>query len=91
MFVTEKTERYTYPFAIVILTIIGVIVSARKSRQGTGVQIAFGFALAIIYILFVILSRTVSQFGSVGPVTAAWTPNIIFTFIGYIMYKTLPR
>jgi lipopolysaccharide export system permease protein len=91
VFVTEKTERYTYPFAIVILTIIGVIVSARKSRQGTGFQIAFGFALAIIYILFVILSRTVSQFGSVGPITAAWTPNIIFTFIGFIMYKTLPR
>mgnify|MGYP000297786647 CR=1 FL=1 len=91
VFVTEKTERYTYPFAIVILTIIGVIVSARKSRQGTGFQIAFGFALAIIYILFVILSRTISQFGSVGPVTAAWTPNIIFTGIGYIMYKTLPR
>ncbi len=91
MYITERTERYTYPFAIIILTVIGVIVSARKSRQGTGVQIAFGFALAIIYILFVILSRTVSQYGSAGPVLAAWTPNIIFTFIGYIMYKTLPR
>lgn len=90
-YVVEKTERYTYPFAIIILTVIGVIVSGRKSRQGTGFQIAFGFALAIIYILFVILSRTISQYGSVGPITAAWTPNIIFTFIGYIMYKTLPR
>ncbi len=91
MYLTERTERYTYPFAIIILTVIGVIVSARKSRQGTGVQIALGFALAIIYILFVVLSRTVSQFGGAGPVLAAWTPNIIFTFIGFIMYKTLPR
>jgi lipopolysaccharide export system permease protein len=91
VYLTEKYERYTYPFAIIILTIIGVIVSARKSRQGTGFQIAFGFLLAMIYILFVILGRSVSQVGSVGPLAAAWTPNIVFSIIGFIMYKTLPR
>jgi len=90
-YLTEKYERYTYPFAILILTVIAVIVSARKSRQGTGFQIAFGFALAMIYILFVIMSRSVAHLGDIDPLVGAWVPNILFSFIGFIMYKTLPR
>lgn len=90
-FLTEKYERYTYPFAIIILTVIAVIVSARKSRQGTGFQIAFGFVLAMIYILFVIMSRSIAQVGTLSPLAAAWTPNIVFSIIGVVMYNTLPR
>lgn len=88
---TEKYERYTYPFAIIILTIIGVIVSSRKSREGVGFQIAFGFLLAFVYIIFVIMSRSIASVGSIGPLMAAWIPNIIFSGIGVIMYKTVPK
>lgn len=91
IYITEQYERYTYPFAIIILTVIGVIVSARKSRQGTGYLIALGFLLAFIYILFVFMSRTFSQGGNMGPLVASWLPNIVFSFIGFIMYKTVPK
>jgi lipopolysaccharide export system permease protein len=70
---------------------MGVIVSARKSRQGTGAQIAIGFLLAFIYILFVIMSRSIAQSGSISPMLAAWIPNIIFSIIASIMYFTVPR
>ncbi|MBX9852898.1 MAG: LptF/LptG family permease [Cytophagaceae bacterium] len=91
MYLTEKYERYTYPLAIIILTMIGVICSARKSREGTGVQIAFGFLLAVIFILLVLISQSFSNVGSMGPLMASLLPNIIFTFIGLIMYKTVPK
>lgn len=91
VYLTEKYERYTYPFSMVILTVIGVIVSAKKSREGTGYKIAFGFVLAFIYIIFVMMSRNLSYFGGVGPLLAAWIPNILFSGIGYVMYKTIPK
>ncbi|MFL5729032.1 MAG: LptF/LptG family permease [Cytophagaceae bacterium] len=91
IYLTEKYERYTYPFAIVILTAIGVIVSARKTREGAGFQIAFGFLLAFVYILFVLMSRGIASVGSIGPLLASWIPNIIFSCIGVVMYKTVPR
>lgn len=87
----EKYERYTYPFAILILTIMGVIVSARKSREGTGFQIAFGFLLSFVYIIFVIFSRSIANAGSLSPLMAAWMPNIVFSGIGVVLYKTVPR
>ncbi len=87
----EKYERMTYPFAVIILTMIGVVVSARKSRGGTGFQVAFGFILAAIYVLMVIVSRNFANVGDITPLVAAWIPNILFTLIGFQMYRTVPK
>lgn len=91
VYLIEKYIRFTQPFAILILTAIGVIVSARKSRRGVGLQIALGFALAFIYILFFLLSKGVAESGNINTLLAVWLPNIIFSFVGVALYKTLPR
>ena len=87
----EQYLRITYPFAIIILTLIGVILSARKSREGAGFQIAVGFVLAFVYIIFYITSRTIAQAGSLDPLLACWLPNIVFTFIGIGLYNSVPK
>lgn len=91
VYLIEKYIRFTQPFAILILTAIGVIVSARKSRKGVGWQIALGFMLAFVYILFFLLSKGVAEAGTINTLVAVWLPNIVFSFIGLILYKTLPR
>lgn len=91
IYLVEKYERYAYPFAIVILTVIGVIMSARKSRNGVGGQIALGFVLAFIYIGFVILSRNLALVGGIPPMLSAWVPNMVFTTIGLVLYRFIPR
>ncbi|WP_347158282.1 LptF/LptG family permease [Pontibacter chitinilyticus] len=90
-YLIEKYERYSYPFAIIILTIIGVILSARKARGGVGFQIALGFFLAFIFIIFVITSRSLAQVGDIDPKYAAWIPSTIFTGIGLLLYRYVPR
>lgn len=87
----EKYLRFTSPFAALILTFIGLGVSARKARGGSGFQIALGFLMAFIYIIFFIFSRTSAEAGSIAPIIAIWIPNIIFTVIGIIIYQTVPR
>ncbi len=87
----EKYIRFTAPFAALVLTFIGLGVSARKSRGGAGFQIALGFLLAFIYIIFFIFARTSAEAGSISPLIAIWIPNIIFTIIGLIIYQTVPR
>lgn len=91
MYLYEKYERYAYPFAILILTFMGVIVSARKSRQGAGFQIAIGMFFASAYVLFVVITRTAAAKGSMDPMIAAWLPNVTFLGISGIMYFTVPR
>ncbi|MBB6460651.1 LptF/LptG family permease [Flammeovirga kamogawensis] len=79
-------ERYAYPFAILLLTIMGVCVSSTKSRHGSGFQIAMGFVLAFIYLLFVIMSRAIAEAGTLSPFLAAWMPNIVFLFVTIGLY-----
>ncbi len=91
IYLSEKYERYSYPFAIVILTLIGVTLSARKSRAGVGGQIALGFVLAFVFIIFVMLSRNLAQVGSLSPLIAAWIPSAVFSLIGLGLYRFVPK
>ena len=90
-YLLEKYARSTRPFAIVILTVMGVIVSARKSRRGVGWQVALGFFLAFTYLLFFMLAKGIAETGALNPLLAVWLPNIVFTGIGLVMYHTIPR
>jgi lipopolysaccharide export system permease protein len=87
----EFYQRFATPFAVIILSIMGLIVSARKARGGVGLQIAVGFILAFVYILFYILSKGFAETGDMNPVFAVWLPNIVFTSIAFVMYYTVPR
>jgi lipopolysaccharide export system permease protein len=88
---TEMNIRFASPFTIFVLVFMGVIVSSRKSRGGTGFQIAMGFLLAFIFILFFMLARTFAEAGSLAPVVAAWIPNVLFGSIALVMYRYVPR
>lgn len=89
----EKYTRYASPFTIFILVFMGAIVSSRKSRGGTGVQIALGFLLSFVFILFFTVFRTYAENGSewLTPQLSVWIPNIIFGTLAVIMYKYVPR
>lgn len=87
----EQQMRYAYPFTIIMLTIIGVIVASRRSREGTGFKIALGFAMAFGYIIFFIMSRSIAQAGTISPTLAVWLPNLTFAVIGFIMYRAVPK
>ena len=90
-YLSTKYERYAYPFDTIILTLIGVVLSARKSRNGVGGQIALGFVLAFVFIIFVMLSRNLATVGSLPPLVAAWVPAMVFSAVGLLLYRVVPK
>jgi lipopolysaccharide export system permease protein len=87
----ELYRRTASPFAVFILTIIGVTLSSRKVRGGMGMHIGFGIALSFSYILFMQVSKEFSVSGDLKPFVAVWIPNIIFTVIAFVLYKIAPK
>jgi lipopolysaccharide export system permease protein len=87
----ELYQRFATPFAVVILSLMALIVSARKRRGGVGLQIAIGFLLAFTYILFYIMSKGIAEAGDLNPLLAVWLPNMVFGSIAFVMYFTVPR
>lgn len=91
----EKYIRYMSPFAAVILTFIGIIMSSRKKRGGSGLMIATGFALAFAYIVFFVFAKSIAEanrsMATPMVILAVWSPNIVFSFVGLFLYRTVPR
>ncbi len=91
LFLIEKYRRIANPFAVFILTLIGVSLSSRKIRGGLGMNIGIGLMLSFSYILFLQFASQFSLKGNLGPMLAMWIPNIIYSVIGLILYKTAPK
>ena len=91
LFLIEKYRRFANPFAVFILTLIGVTLSSRKIRGGIGMNIGIGLTLSFSYILFLQFASQFSLKGSLGPMIAMWIPNIIYTVVGLVLYKLAPK
>lgn len=87
----EKYKRTANPFSIFILSLIGVCVSSRKTRGGTGLHIGIGLVLSFTYILFMQMSTNFAVGGSMPAILGVWLPNIVYLFIGLAMYRNTQK
>ena len=83
----EKQRRLSMPFSALILTIIGVSLSARKRRGGIGWNIGIGIALAFSYIFFLRISEMFVYTDTLPPGIALWLPNVLYAVIAYFLYR----
>ncbi len=86
-----KNARYAFPAGTFILTLIGVSLSSRKVRGGTGLHIGIGTGLCFSYILFTRFFEEFAKGGALPPDIAVWTPNFIFIFIAIYCYNKAPK
>ncbi len=87
----ERHSRFSYPLGTFILTLIGVSLSSRKVRGGTGLHIGIGVALCFSYILINRFAEEFAKSGSVAPEIAIWAPNVIYLMIAIYLYQKAPK
>jgi lipopolysaccharide export system permease protein len=88
---SELHRRSADPFTILVLTVIGAAVAARKVRGGVGVHLASGISIGALYI---ILSRFAMTFASqldIHPGLAIWLPNILFSSVAVALVLNAQR
>lgn len=92
LFEVERQKRFSYPASVFILTVIGVSLSTRKARQGTGVNIGIGVMLCFTYIMLGRVFEEIAK-GSGGSTTIflVWLPNLVFAVIAFLLYRKAPK
>lgn len=90
-FLLEKHKRLALPFSTFILTFIGVAMSSKKVRGGTGINMGVGIFLSFAYILLQKLSDQWAINGSMSSFLSVWTPNFIFIAISVFLYRFAPK
>ena len=89
-FEVEYHKRFAMPFAAFILTLIGVSLSCEKRKGGMGTSIGIGIALSFSYILFQTISSTFALNAGLPAMIAVWIPNILFSFIAFVLFLPTP-
>lgn len=87
----EKHKRIAFPFATIVLTMIGVALSGRKIRGGIGLHLALGILISFTFIMFMQISTTFSVNGGLPPLVAVWIPNVLYALLAWYLIKTAPK
>lgn len=90
-FYVEKYSRVAFPLSAVVLTIIGVSLSSRKVRGGTGMHLGLGIAITFSYILLMQVTSVFSRFGNLPPLAAVWIPNVLFGILAIYLLAKAPK
>ncbi|MBK6526549.1 MAG: LptF/LptG family permease [Crocinitomicaceae bacterium] len=76
---------------MIILTLIGVAVSSKKTRGGLGLNLAIGLIICVLYIFSMQMTTVAAINVGFTPVIAVWLPNIIFAIIALFLLKIAPK
>ena len=90
-FEVEYHKRFAYPLGTFILTLIGVALSSRKSRGGTGVHVGLGLVLCFSYILLTRIFEVFANEGTLPVMLAVWLPNIVYGVVAIYLYHKAPK
>ena len=86
-----KLKKWSLPVSIFILTIIAVAVSSVKRRGGMGVNLAFGIAIAMIYVFFDKIFGVMAEQSNFPAMVAVWFPNVIFGILAIYLLQNAKR
>ncbi len=70
--------KFAYPFANLILVLIGVPLAAARRRGGQAVQFGAGLFIAFVYLAVQKLTEPFGYAGTLPPLVVAWLPHAVF-------------
>jgi lipopolysaccharide export system permease protein len=87
----EKHRRIAFPFSAIILSLVGMCVSSRKSRQGVGLHLLLGILIMFSFIMLMQFAQVFATLGGFPSLWAAWTPNIVYSLLCIFLIISTPK
>jgi lipopolysaccharide export system permease protein len=86
--IVKYHTKLSFPFACLIVILIGVPLSAQKKRSGIALEAGISILVGFLYMGVQQVFGTLGYKGAVNPILAAWMPNMIFFVVGlYMLFK----
>ncbi len=83
--------KLAFPFAILIMTLIGAPLAAGTRRSGFALAFTAALALSFVYFGLIQIGDVLGSQGILPPVLAAWMGNIVFGAIGVWLLARAPK
>jgi LPS export ABC transporter permease LptF/LPS export ABC transporter permease LptG len=85
----EFNIRFSYPFACLVLTLIGVPLGLSSKRGGKSTGFVLTLMLVFSYYLISNIGVALAKSGKVSPLLGVWGANLIFAAFGSILLQQL--
>jgi LPS export ABC transporter permease LptF len=87
----ELNKRFSYPFACLVLMLVGVPLGMSSKRGGQSTGFVLTILLVVIYyVLSLVLIALASQ-GKLSPTLGVWGANLIFSVAGALLLQQMSR
>ena len=83
--VYEFHKKFSLPFACLIFTLVGAPLGMFSRRSGKGMGFGYGIIVVILYYFMLLLGQGWVSSRYLGPVFAAWMPDIFLGLIGFLL------
>lgn len=87
IYYVELYRRTAQPVAGFILSLIGACIASRKIRGGSGLHLAIGIAISLVYMLCLQFSTTFATKAGLNPLIAVWIPNFLAAIGAFWIYR----
>ena len=81
----EYYGKFAYPFANLIVVMIGMPLAAVRRRGGQAVRLGLGLLVAFAYLTLQKIAEPFGYSGEISPLLVAWLPHVIFFTFGLIV------
>ena len=87
----EFNKRFSYPFACLVLMLVGVPLglSSKRGGQSTGFVLTIG--LVFIYYFLSSVGIALASQGKLSPLVGVWGANFLFTIAGVVLLQQMSR
>jgi lipopolysaccharide export system permease protein len=80
----DREEKIAIPVATLVIILFGAPLATSTKRGGTAYGIGVALLSTILYMLLFRISGAVGETGALDPISAAWSPNVLFLGAGVI-------
>jgi lipopolysaccharide export system permease protein len=85
----EMHKKYSLAFSCIVFVLIGAPVALRFPRGGMGLVLAASVMIFGIYYIGLLGGEPLADRGVIPPFWAMWTPNLVMTGIGLVLFARL--
>ncbi len=85
----ELNKRFSYPFACLVLMLVGVPLGLSSKRGGKSTGFVLTILLVVIYYVLSLIGTAVASQGKLSPFLGVWGANLIFAAAGAILLQQM--
>ena len=85
----ELNKRFSYPFACIVLMLVGVPLGLSSKRGGKSTGFVLTILLVVLYYVLSLIGTAFATQGKLSPFLGVWGANLLFAIAGLILLQQL--